>query len=141
MASRTGGQGALRDRAQRIVLHLTAGQVVAAVLIAAGLKVFVGDMAAYSALVGALIAILPNCYLAGRMLKRVHGATPEASLRGIYVGEFIKIAFTAALFVIAIRLLVIDFLMVVVGYLTMVAVNWVAFRVVDLGEMPAKTAP
>ena len=139
--SRADGQGALRDRAQRIVLQLTASQIAVALVLAAILSVTAGSSAAYSVMVGALIAIMPNYYLGGRMLKRAREATAEASLRGIYAGEFVKIAFTAALFVIAIRLLDIDFLMVVAGYLTMVAVNGVAFRLVDLGELPAKTAP
>ncbi len=140
MASRTGGLGALRDRAQRIVLQLTATQVAVAVVLAALLGVLVDGVSAYSILVGALTAIVPNCYLAGRLLKRVQN-TPEASLRDLYAGEFIKVAFTVALFVIAIRLLDIDFLVVVAGYLAMVVVNWVIFWRADLGEMPAKTRP
>lgn len=130
------GRGVLHERARRIVFTLLASQIVAAVLLAAALDVLISGLAAYSSLVGALASIMPNYFLAGRMLKRTHEMTPQMSLRAIYTGELVKIAFTVALFVIAIRLLEIDFRMVIVGYLAMAAVNWVAFWTIDLAEMP-----
>ena len=57
-------------------------------------------------------------------------------MRGIYTGELLKIAFTIALFVIAIRLLDVVFLIVVASYLAMVAINWLALLYVDVGEQP-----
>ncbi len=104
--------------------------------IAAALGATAGFASAYSALVGGLIGVIPNYHFAGRLARRRRGATAEETLRRIYVGEFIKIAFTAALFVIAIRLLKIEFLVVVLTYFATVVVNWLAFLVADLGEVP-----
>lgn len=139
-ASRVGLPGALRDRAQGIVVRLLAGQLGVALALAAGLALFAGRDAAYSALVGALIGIVPNYYLAGRMRRRARGATPSAALYSMYTGEFFKIVFTAALFVIAIRLLDVEFLTVLASYCAVVMVNWLALLVVDLGEGAAGVA-
>ena len=113
-----------------------ASQLGVGIAIALSLALALGQYAAYSALVGALIGVVPNYYLAGRMLRGKRKATPEESLRGIYIGEYIKIAFTAALFVTAIMLVNVGFLIVVATYIATVAVNWVALLVVDLGESP-----
>ena len=98
--------------------------------------VWPGPAVAYSALVGAIIAIVPNYYLASRLLRRRTGATPDEAWRGIYTGELLKIVFTIALFVMAIRLLDIVFLIVVAAYLAMVAVNACGLLFIDLGEAP-----
>ena len=115
---------------------LLIGQVLAAFALALALAAWSGVSAAYSALVGAVIAIMPNYYLAARLMRRKPGATPSESLRGIYTGELLKIAFTIALFVIAIRLLDVVFLIVVASYLAMIAINWLALLYVDVGEQP-----
>ena len=115
---------------------LIVAQSLAAVAITLVLSVWLGKTAAYSALVGAIIAIVPNLYLARRLLGRGPGATPSESLRGIYSGELLKIAFTIALFVIAIRLLDVVFLIVVASYLAMVMINWLALLFIDVGETP-----
>ena len=115
---------------------LLCAQALAALALTLILAVWLGKTAAYSALVGAIIAIVPNFYLARRLLRRGPGATPSESLRGIYTGELLKIAFTIALFVIAIRLLKVVFLIVVASYLAMVAINWLALLFIDVGEAP-----
>ena len=115
---------------------LIVAQSLAAVAITLVLSVWLGKTAAYSALVGAIIAIVPNFYLARRLLGRGPGATPSESLRGIYTGELLKVAFTIALFVIAIRLLDVVFLMVVASYLAMAMINWLALLFIDVGEAP-----
>ena len=137
-SQRPGGvaRGPLRERAQNAMNRLMVAQSLAAVALALILSVWLGKNAAYSAAVGAVIAIVPNFYLARRLLRRGPGATPSESLRGIYTGELLKIAFTIALFVIAIRLLDVVFLIVVASYLAMVAVNWLALLFIDVGEAP-----
>lgn len=128
--------GALRERARRSIMRVIAGQLVVALLMIAGLTMFAGTRTGYSVMVGSLIGLLPNYYFAARLMRRRISATAIQSLREIYTGEVIKIAFTSALFVIAIMLLSIDFLTVVVSYLAMVVVHWLAVLVVDLGEVP-----
>ena len=115
---------------------LLVGQVFAALALALVLAVWASVSAVYSATVGAFIAIVPNYYLAARLMRRKPGATPSESLRGIYTGELLKIAFTIALFVIAIRLLDVVFPIVVASYLAMVAINWLTLLYVDVGEQP-----
>ena len=115
---------------------LIVAQSLAAVAITLVLSVWLGKTAAYSALVGAIIVIVPNFYLARRLLGRGPGATPSESLHGIYTGELLKITFTIALFVIAIRLLDVVFLMVVASYLAMAMINWLALLFIDVGEAP-----
>jgi ATP synthase protein I len=133
---RENARGSLHQRSRRSVFLMIASQLAVGVGIALSLAIAVGQQAAYSALVGALIGVAPNYYLAGRMMRCGRDATPEESLRGIYIGEFIKIAFTAALFAMAIVLLDVEFLVVVAAYVAVMAVNWVALLVVDLGESP-----
>jgi len=123
------------------MMRLLAAQSLAAVALTLLLGVWLGKTAAVSALVGTVIAIVPNFYLARRLLRRGPGATPSESLRGIYTGELLKIAFTIALFVIAIRLLDVVFLIVVASYLAMVAVNWLALLFIDVGEAPRSPTP
>ena len=118
------------------MFSLVAGQIGVVAVIAAVLAVVMGNSGAYAALVGGLVGVLPNYYLARRMARRQRGATPEQALHQIYVGELIKIAFTAAMFVIAIKLLNVNFLIVVLTYIATVAVNWLAFLFADLGESP-----
>jgi ATP synthase protein I len=133
-ACRAALPGALRDRAQGIVARLLAAQLGVALALAAGLGWWAGGDAAHAVLVGALVAIVPNWFLAARLKRRARGATPVAALYGLYTGELLKIVFTAALFVIAIRLLDAAFPLVLATYCAMVAVNWFALLVVDLGE-------
>ncbi len=118
------------------MFSLVAGQIGVVAVIAVVLAAVMGSSEAYAALVGGLVGVLPNYYLARRMARRQRGATPEQALHQIYVGELIKIAFTAAMFVIAIKLLNVNFLIVVLTYIATVAVNWLAFLFADLGESP-----
>ena len=64
----------------------------------------------------------------------------EQVLRNIYLGEGIKIAFTIALFVLAMLFLDVEFGVVAAAYLATVAVNWVAVYKADLGETPRRRA-
>ena len=113
---------------------LIAGQIGVALVIAIVLGAVVDVEQAYSALVGAMIGVVPNYYFAVRLMRRRSSAAAEQTLRNIYVGEFFKVAFASALFVIAIMLLDVNFLVVVLTYVAMVVVNWIAFLVLNLSE-------
>lgn len=132
--------GALYKYSRRIALRVVAGQIVVALTIALGLSVMLGIRFGYSALVGASIGILPTYYLAVRMFKRTTLTSPERTLRGIYLGEGIKVAFTLALFVLAILILDVELWVVALTYVATVVVNWVAVLVADLGETPRERA-
>jgi ATP synthase protein I len=115
---------------------ILAAQVGITIVSGAGLALLANPLLGYSALVGGLIGVLPNYYFAARLMRRRTSAVATQALRDVYLGEFVKIAFTAALFVIAIKLLDIDFIVVVSTYLVVAMVNWLAFVVASLAEAP-----
>lgn len=131
--------GSLRERSQRTMMQVVVGQ-----LVVTGGAALLGSLwgmrTGYSALVGGLVGVIPNYYLALRLARRQRSASAEQALRAIYIGELIKIAFTAALFVIAIMLLKVNFLVAVLGYLATVTVHWIAFLRADVGEVPRTLA-
>ncbi|MFT4564773.1 MAG: F0F1-type ATP synthase assembly protein I [Gammaproteobacteria bacterium] len=130
--------GALYNYSRGLALRVVAGQIIAGLVLAFCLTLVSQNMG-YSALVGAGIGILPTYYLAIRMFRRPRGAfSPEQALRNIYLGEGLKVAFTIALFVLAILQLEVNFGAVAGAYLMTVAVNWVAIYAADLGESPSK---
>jgi ATP synthase protein I len=126
----------LHERSRRVMMQVVAGQLVFALAIAVALGLTLGGGGAYAALVGGLVGVVPNFYLALRMARSSGNAAAEMALRTIYVGELIKIAFTVAMFIIAIVLLDANFLIVVLTYIATVAVNWFAFLLADFGERP-----
>ena len=58
----------------------------------------VGTVAAYSALLGGLICVIPNAYLAGRLLMKSGRGDSRVFLRAAFVGETIKLVLTGSLF-------------------------------------------
>lgn len=128
------GQHSISGRARGAMMKIIAGQLLAAIALVVLAGGLLGWNVAYSVLVGAGISILPNYFFARRLTRARKDADPERSLREIYVGEFVKIAFTGALFVIAIKLLNIDFLFVVGSFFIVTLTNWVALLKVDLSE-------
>ena len=131
------GAGALYRHSRRIVLGVVAGQIVVALVVALAASLLGGVPAGYSALVGAGIGILPTYYLAMRMFKRSNAAlSPDQALRNIYLGEGIKVIFTLALFVMAMRVLEVNLAIVAGAYVATVAVYWLAIYVADLRESP-----
>lgn len=128
--------GALLKYSRGIALRVVAGQILVALALALTLTIAFSGRSGYSALVGAGIGILPSYYLALRLFKRAPSMSPEGALRGIYLGEAIKVVFTLALFVLAMLMLDVELLVVGLTYLATAAVNWVAVFFVDLGESP-----
>jgi len=56
-----------------------------------------GTIAGYSALLGGLICIVPNAFLALRLVVPRHDPGPGALLRAAYIGEFGKLGLTAVM--------------------------------------------
>lgn len=99
----------------------------AAVLLAVffgGLAGF-GWQAAKSAGLGGIIAFVPNAYLALKV-SRSQRKTPQQILRGFYLGEVIKLALTAVLFFLVLRLPDIRFMSLLVGFVAVLSVFWFA---------------
>ena len=82
---------------QPILLILLA-QVVTSGVVALVLALWQGQLAALSALLGGAIAVIPNAFLAARLLSPRAGVSAEAMLRAAWIGEIGKLVLTALLF-------------------------------------------
>ena len=123
----------LKNRARNIVTSLIFSQLVTLLLFVTLGAFFFESGVAYSCLVGGLIWLLPNFYLAGRLIVIGRSVEPVARVRKIYIGSAIKIAYSGALFVIAIVLLEVDFLVVIGTYLLLTLISGLSLRYLDLG--------
>ena len=63
-----------------------------------------GHVAGYSALTGGLICVLPNAFLALRLLVPRSDPGPKALLRAAYAGELGKLALTVIMFIVVFTL-------------------------------------
>lgn len=80
------------------ILTLLLAQVAMTLIVAAGLALWQGRLAAVSALLGGAIAVIPNAFLAGRLLSPWAGASAKALLRAAWLGAIGKLVLTALLF-------------------------------------------
>ena len=86
-------------RPQPILLILLA-QAAAALAVAFGFALWQGRLAAVSALLGGAIAVIPNAFLAARLLSPKAGSSGPSLLRAAWLGEIGKLVLTALLFTI-----------------------------------------
>jgi ATP synthase protein I len=82
---------------QPIVLILLAQALVSG-LLGAGLALWLGRTAGYSALLGGAIVVLPNAFLAARLLAPGNTASAQAMLQSAWLGAAGKLLITAILF-------------------------------------------
>jgi ATP synthase protein I len=87
----------LTDDRHLVPLTLLA-QVGLSLGLAALLGLWQGQVAAVSALLGGAIAVVPNAFLAARLLAPRAGASARALLRAAWLGEIGKLLLTAVLF-------------------------------------------
>jgi ATP synthase protein I len=87
-------------RLQPILLILLV-QLAAALAVAAVLALWQGQLVAVSALLGGAIAVIPNAFLAARLLGPRAGSSAKALLRAAWLGEIGKLLLTALLFSVA----------------------------------------
>lgn len=73
-------------------------QVCVSLALAAVLMVAVGSVAAVSALLGGATAVMPNGFLAARLLQPSREETANAMMRSAWFGEIGKVLLTALLF-------------------------------------------
>jgi len=73
-------------------------QVLVSGILAGALALWLGRTAGVSALLGGAIAVIPNAFLAARLLAPGSGANARALLRAAWFGEIGKLIMTAALF-------------------------------------------
>ena len=73
-------------------------QACVSLVLAAVLWVVVGEVAATSALLGGAAVVLPNGFLAARLLQPSRDQSAKAMMRAAWIGEFGKVLLTALLF-------------------------------------------
>jgi len=113
---------------QQAAFRLAAWQLAVVGLVAAIASWIGGSGAAVSAAVGGSIGIVAGLYQALRMFRIDASKDPDGFLRGVYVGEAIKILLTVALIIAAIRALNVAMLPFMLGYIAIYVVYWMALR-------------
>ncbi|QJD59866.1 hypothetical protein HG264_13605 [Pseudomonas sp. gcc21] len=106
-------------------------QAIMAGLVALTLWVFQGQVSACSALLGGMIALVPNAYFAYRVYRYSGARSARAIVSELYSGEAGKLILTAALFVLvllAVKPLEVPALFA--GYLAVLAVGASAMLIV-----------
>ena len=85
-------------RGSNVIVTVLAGQLVVGMVLAAVLWGLAGSVAGYSALLGSLTCVIPNAFLALRIVlaRRDHGA--RSLIRAAYTGELGKLALTVLMF-------------------------------------------
>ncbi|MCZ6559789.1 MAG: ATP synthase subunit I [Gammaproteobacteria bacterium] len=93
-----------------------------------------GKTAAYSGLIGGMICVLPNTFLALRILVAGFKREPQALVSGLYVAEAGKMMLSVMLFIVAFTLvkpLAAGWLFA--GFIATQSVMWVALRLDKTG--------
>jgi ATP synthase protein I len=81
-----------------IIATVLIGQLVVGVVLAALFWWLVGSVAGYSALLGSLTCVIPNAFLATRIVLARRDPGARALIRAAYVGELGKLALTVLMF-------------------------------------------
>jgi ATP synthase protein I len=81
-----------------IVVTVLAGQLVVGTALAALLWGLVGNVAGYSAMLGSLTCVIPNAFLAARIVLANRAEGARALVRAAYLGELGKLALTVLMF-------------------------------------------
>ena len=113
---------------QKAALRLAGWQVVVTGIVAAGAGLLGGSAAAMAAATGGGIGTIAGTYQALRMFRVDASQDPAGFMRGVYVGEVVKVALTVALTIAAIRVLNVGMLPFLIGYIAIYIVYWVALK-------------
>ena len=80
-------------------------QFIVGAVLAAGLWGFFGSVAGYSAMLGSLICVIPNGFLALRLLVPRRDPGAQALIRAAWIGEIGKLALTVLFFTLVFTLI------------------------------------
>jgi ATP synthase protein I len=80
------------------MLKVLVGQIGIGVVLAAVLWGFFGHVAGYSALLGSLTCVIPNAFLALRLIAPRRDPGAGALIRAAYIGELGKLGLTVLMF-------------------------------------------
>ena len=113
---------------QRAAYWLAGWQLALTGFVAAGAGWLGGSASGLSAATGGSIGIIAGLYQALRMFRVDASKDPAGFMRGVYVGEVVKIVLTASLTIAAIRLLSVEMLPFMIGYISIYVIYWVALK-------------
>jgi F0F1-type ATP synthase assembly protein I len=113
---------------QRAALKLAGWQVLMTALVAALFGWAGGLGFAVSAATGGGIGIIAGLYQALRIFSVDAGKNPEGFMQRVYVSEALKIVLTVALIIAAIKLLHVELLPFMTGYIAIYVVYWVILK-------------
>jgi F0F1-type ATP synthase assembly protein I len=113
---------------QRAALKLAIWQVLITALVAVLMGGAGGPGFALSAATGGGIGIVAGLYQALRMFSVDAGRNPDGFIQRVYVSEALKIVVTAALMVVAIKVLHVEMLPFMTGYIAIYFVYWVFLK-------------
>ena len=122
---------------QRAAYWLAGWQLALTGFVAAGAGWLGGSASGLSAATGGSIGIVAGLYQALRMFRVDASKDPAGFMRGVYVGEVVKIVLTAALTIAAIKVLNVTMLPFMIGYIAIYVVYWVALKT----GLPGLTEP
>jgi ATP synthase protein I len=84
--------------AKHVVPLTLLAQACVSVVVAAVAWVWVGQIAGMSAMLGGVTAVVPNAFLAARLLQPSRDESAKAMMRSAWLGEIGKLLLTALLF-------------------------------------------
>ena len=85
-------------RGSNIIVTVLVGQLVVGAVLAVVLWGLAGRVAGYSALLGSLTCVIPNAFLATRIVLARRDAGARALIRAAWTGELGKLALTVLMF-------------------------------------------
>ena len=80
-----------------------------------------------------MICVISGAYLAHKMFRFKPDIPPALWVRAFYVGEAVKLALTALMFLIAIVYMDVDILIVILTYMAALSMYWLALLVTARG--------
>ena len=108
----------------KLVKRVLQLQMLTVFLVVAGAWALGGEKQAISALLGGLIGFLPNLVFAFLFGRRDPGRSANQVVKAFYLGEAVKLALTALLFVIVFHLPGISGLPVFIAFAAVMTVFW-----------------
>jgi ATP synthase protein I len=85
-----------------------------------------GVVEAYSALLGGLICVIPNAYLAGRLFMKSGAGDSRVFLRAAFTGEALKLVLTGVLFALVfIYIKPLNVLALFAGFIMTICIQWI----------------
>ncbi|VVC76907.1 hypothetical protein AQUSIP_22340 [Aquicella siphonis] len=111
----------VQDKAYRIVFLQLAGVMV----LAFAAWVLSGRVSGFSVLMGGFAYGLPNLFFVWRVFRYVGASQMTLFMAAFFVGEMVKLALSAVLFLVIVKYLPVSLLSVLIGYIGAIVSFWI----------------